>query len=89
MPRYKIVRSFRRVDNTLREEDAEFIEYSITPIAFETLKDARRRLEAVATEDGITILNRGLNAEKDTITVDEETGIIVTEKEMLSIIVVS
>ena len=88
MPRYKVMRSYEKMDNTLHERDEERVEYSITPLAFDTLLDARRHLELIATHEEMTILNRGLNAEKEVTTVDEETGIITTEKEKLSIVIV-
>ena len=89
MARYKVMRSYEKMDNTLIKGDEERVEYSITPIAFDTLKDARKHLELIASHEEMTILNRSLNAEKEIVSVDEENNVITTEKERLSIVVVA
>lgn len=89
MARYKVIRSYIRMDSTLREGDEERVEYSVTPLALDTLKDARQHLKYIAEHEDMTVLNRGLNAEKETVSINEETDIVTTETEQLSIVVVA
>ena len=83
---YNIIKKYYRWDNTLRKEDAEEIEYPINPVVLDTLKDARSILEYLARKEGMKVLNCGLNAQKETESIDEETGIIIQEKEQLKIV---
>lgn len=89
MIKYKVMKSYKKSDNTLMKGDEEFVEYPVVLITFETLHDARKHLEFVAMKEGMTIFNRSLNAEKESVTIDEENDVITTETERLSIVVVA